>query len=296
MGTVTKVAVIDVGSNTVRLLIASVGARSLTALVERKAWLQLGADVALRGSISEMKLAAAARAVTAFAAEAHGNGCQRLEVLVASPGRQAENGDELLARLEDAAASVRVLSREEEASIAFLGATAGHSGAERIAIVDVGGGSTQLAVGFPDSVPEWVCSLDVGSIRLAAGAFGTDPPGKQGIRKSKQLLQEHFAGFAPPTAQRLLAVGGSARALFRLARSPSLDADQLRWLTRLLRKSPSSLLASRYGIARERSRNLAAGAVILAEVQKQLGLSLLAAHGGLREGAALMLATEKPAA
>ncbi len=206
------VGVIDVGSNTVRLLVASVSGRSLTVLDEQKDWAQLGDEIAVQGSISETKLMAVGRMAAGFARKARQLGCERLEVVVTSPGRQAENRIELVRRLEsESGAAVRILGRDEEARIAFLGATSSSPACrETTAVVDVGGGSTQLAVGLPASDPAWVRSVDVGSLRLTAQALDADPPGKKGMRKAKQLLLEHLDGFSPPATTHALAVGGSA--------------------------------------------------------------------------------------
>src|SRR5690348_5409532 len=155
-----RVAVIDVGSNTIRLLVASVARGEVRPIEEQTAWVQLGADVAAGGAISPPRLDAAAQAVRDFASEARLRGCARLETLVASPGRQAENGGELLRRLEIAGrAPVRLLRRDEEARLAYDGAVAvTGAGRESVAVCDVGGGSTQLAIGTPDLGPVWLRS------------------------------------------------------------------------------------------------------------------------------------------
>jgi exopolyphosphatase/guanosine-5'-triphosphate,3'-diphosphate pyrophosphatase len=292
-----RVAVIDVGSNTIRLLVASAGSGGLAVLAERKAWVRLGLDVALHGVISERRLDLAAEEVSSLATEARKQGCSRLEVLVASPGRQAENGSELLRRLETAArAPVRLLRRDEEARLAYDGAVAS-AGIDRgtVAVCDVGGGSTQLAVGLPGGGPAWLRSLDIGSLRLTAQALDRDPPGKKAINEARQFVSEQFSGLVLPLPMRALAVGGSARALRRLV-GRSLGEDELSSAIRTLRKLPSTEIAETYGIGPERARTLAAGALVLAEVQRRLAVPLTVARGGVREGAALALAAEQTAA
>jgi exopolyphosphatase / guanosine-5'-triphosphate,3'-diphosphate pyrophosphatase len=295
---VITVGVIDVGSNTLRLLVATVSGQSVTALAERKAWLQLGGDIARTGSISNSKLETAQSVVAEFAREARRHGCHRLQALVASPGRQARNSDDLIGRIAaGSGAAVRILVAEEEADLAFIGATSSvHGRGELTAVVDVGGGSTQLAVGLPETGAQWRHSFDIGSLLLTAQAFDSDPPGKKGLRRANSLLLEQFDAWAVPAARRALAVGGSARALRRLVGSSELTADQLRSATSTLRKSRTGDLAGTYGFARERARTLAAGAAILSEVQRRVGAPLLVAPGGVREGAALMLAADQAAA
>jgi exopolyphosphatase / guanosine-5'-triphosphate,3'-diphosphate pyrophosphatase len=292
-----RVAVIDVGSNTIRLLVASAGTAGLAVLEERKAWVRLGIDVALYGAISEKRLRVAVDAVSRMATEARKLGCARLEVLVASPGRQSENGSELLRRLEAAAAApVRLLRRDEEARLAYDGAVAcAGIGAGTVAVCDVGGGSTQLAIGLSGAGPAWVRSLDVGSLRLTAQALGYDLPGKKAVNEARRLVRAQFAGLVLPLPMQALAVGGSARALRRIA-GRSFGQEELRAAVRTLRKLPSSEIAATYGIGAERARTLTAGAVILAEVQRRLAVPLAPARGGVREGAALALAAQQTAA
>src|SRR6185437_3568127 len=101
----------------------------------------------------------------AFARAAREAGAERLQVIVTSPGRQAENG-EVLARVVGAAAGApaRILSAEDEGRLAWDGAVgAARPQSEPVAVVDVGGGSTQVVVGTLESGPAWARSIDLGS-------------------------------------------------------------------------------------------------------------------------------------
>jgi exopolyphosphatase / guanosine-5'-triphosphate,3'-diphosphate pyrophosphatase len=293
-----NVGVIDVGSNTIRLLLASVRGAELRVVEERAAWIQLGSDIARQGAISEPRLEAAAKAVAEFAAEARRRGCMRLETLVASPGRQAENGTELIRRLEAASqTTVRVLRRDEEARLAYEGAVASmRVTAKTVAVCDVGGGSTQLAIGIPGGGPAWVRSIDIGSLRLTVQAFEHDPPGKKAVAAARRLVTEQFDGLALPLPKQALVVGGSARGLRRLAGARTLGRDELQSAVRQLRKRPSSEIAADYGIDAERARTLLGGALILSEVQLRLAVPLVVGRGGVREGAALALGAQQQSA
>ena len=290
-----NVGIIDVGSNTIRLLLASVQGAQLRVLEERTAWIRLGADISSDGVISDARLAAAARAVAGFATEARRRGCVRLETLVASPGRQAENGTELLRRLETASqTTVRVLRRDDEARLAYEGAVACmRVDAPTVAVCDVGGGSTQLAVGIPGRGPSWVRSIDIGSLRLTTQAFDHDPPGKKAVTAARGLVREHFDGLALPLPKEALVVGGSARGLRRLLGVRALGAEELEQAMRVLRKRPSADVAAEHGIDPQRARTLLAGALILSEVQLRLVIPLAVGRGGVREGAALELAAQQ---
>jgi len=295
---VVRVGVIDVGSNTVRLLLASAHGSQLDAIGERKAWIGLGSDVAAYGWISEPALDAVAGTVADFAAEARRAGCARLEVLVASPGRQAANGSELVQRLEAAAQTgVRLLRRDEEARLAFEGAiaTVGLTG-KSMAVCDVGGGSTQIAIGTPGGGPTWLHSVDIGSLRLTVQAFDRDPPGKKAVSAARRLVAEQFDGLAPPLPKHAIVVGGSARGLRRLAGTRTLQRQHVDVVVRQLRKRPSIEIAAAHGIDPERARTLLAGALIISHLQLRLAVPFVIGRGGVREGAALALAARQLAA
>jgi exopolyphosphatase / guanosine-5'-triphosphate,3'-diphosphate pyrophosphatase len=293
-----NLAVIDVGSNTIRLLVAHVESGRLEPVDERRAWVRLGADVAAVGEISPLRLEAAVKAVGEFATEARRLGCMHITTLVASPGRQAANGNELLRRLESAAqVPVRLLRRDEEARLAYDGAvSAADVDEETVAVCDVGGGSAQLAVGTPDLGPVWLRSLDIGSLRLTRQVFDRYPPGKKAFREARRVVREHCDGLALPLPKAALAVGGSARGLKRLLGTRTLGEQELSEALKLLRKQPADELAEEHGIDPERARTLPAGAVILTEIQRRLAIPLVVGRGGVREGALLELAAQQTAA
>jgi exopolyphosphatase / guanosine-5'-triphosphate,3'-diphosphate pyrophosphatase len=291
-----KVAVVDVGANTIRLLVAEEIGGELRPVRERKERVGLGAEVEAASRISAAKIVEAAGAVAEFAHEARRLGCARIQVIAASPGRQAENAGKLVRALASAAqAPVRVLSPEEEALLAYFGALhRARPETESVAVCDVGGGSTQVVVGTSTG-PFWVRSIDIGSLRLTTRAFGVDQPGKEQIEAARLEVRELFEGFSPPLPQSALAVGGTARALRKLC-GPTLGEDEFAAALRILRKRPADEIAKEFRIDRGRVATLAAGAVILAEVQHRLVVPLQVTPGGLREGLALELLAEQPAA
>jgi exopolyphosphatase/guanosine-5'-triphosphate,3'-diphosphate pyrophosphatase len=109
--------------------------------------------------------------VAEYVKQARGHGARGVEVLVTSPGRQATNGDELVTRLERAThVPVRLLSAVDEARLGFAGGVAATRipPGRSVAVVDVGGGSAQIAVGTRRDGPTWMRSIDIGSIRLTS--------------------------------------------------------------------------------------------------------------------------------
>jgi exopolyphosphatase / guanosine-5'-triphosphate,3'-diphosphate pyrophosphatase len=286
--------VIDVGANTVRLQIS----RGTLSVDRSKAMLRLGEAIERHGRLPEEKLEEATRVVARFAEEARRRGVGRLEVLVTSPGRQAANADELVARLTRAAAApVRVLDATEEGRLAFVGATALSRGSSKgsLAVVDVGGGSAQIAVGTRRDGPSWVRSLDIGSVRLTSRMGLADPPGVDALAAARSEVRRHLDGITPPLPHAALAVGGSARALEAIGGS-KLGSAELDHVVAQLAVLPAAQLVHGYGIDPDRVPTLAAGAVILAAIRDLLCVPFRVGRGGVREGALLELAGSRQAA
>ncbi len=289
------VGVIDVGSNTVRLVVT----REDETVLQRRALLRLGEGIERTGSISELKLVETAHTVAEFAGLARKQGAERIEVLVTSPGRQAENGADLLERLTTAARVpvVRLLSADEEGRLAFLGAVE-KANVERdqiVAVCDVGGGSAQITIGVRDSGAAWTRSIDIGSMRLTSRLLPGDPPGEAAVVAARAEVARYLETVMPPLPQSALAVGGSARALRSLV-GPDLGAQELETAIALLTHTPTSELISHHDLNPDRVHTLTAGAIILAAIQELLGVPLRVVRGGIREGAALEVRSELAAA
>jgi len=288
------IGVIDVGSNTVRLLVSQHG----RTLLSKREMLRLGADIEQHGEIPVAKLDLTESVVKRFAEDARSAGADVLEILIASPGRQAGNGALLAQRLERASRSrTRILTALEEGHLAFLGALscAGVAGRHTIAVVDVGGGSAQIVTGTRKGGPTWARSIDLGSQRLTSRILSEDPPGAPAVSTARIEVDRYLAGLDPPPARALLAVGGSARALKRIV-GGQITAAELENALDLLATTPTGVLARRYRIDEGRARTLLAGAVIFSAIQKVLGIPLDVQRGGLREGAVLALAARHAAA
>lgn len=289
-----RVAVVDVGSNTARLLVADVDRRgSVVAVEEQREHLGLGAEIATTGALSPSTVAEVAELCARYARCARRLGSERGEAIVTAPGRQGRSPGELAAALARATAlPVRVLSAEEEGRLAFEGAVSRVRGdrPDLLAVVDVGGGSTEIVVGTRDDGGEWVHSLDLGSLRLTTRAFGADPPSRPELKVARKLVRAALAGVTPPRADRALAAGGTARAVAKLV-GPSFSADDLDDVVRTMRRRPSADVAREAGIHPVRAGTLLAGAVVLSETARLLDRPLELARGGLREGAALALAS-----
>ena len=292
------VAVLDVGSNTVRLLVAEVGRNGgLETVTSDKAYLGLGAEIARTGSLAAESVEAAASACRRFADQARAEGSERAEVIVTAPGRQGAAAETLVAALWDATRlPVRILTADDEGRLAFDGAVARASELPvSVGMVDVGGGSTEIVVGNRRSGARWVSSADLGSLRLARLMLHGDPPSKKELAAARETVRSALAPLSPPRPEAALAVGGSARALAKLV-GRTFDAEAAETVIARLARRRSAKVARAAGIDERRAETLLGGALLLAESSRVLGRPLTLARGGLREGAALALAREGAAA
>jgi exopolyphosphatase / guanosine-5'-triphosphate,3'-diphosphate pyrophosphatase len=293
-----RIAVVDVGSNTVRLLVAAAGRSGVDPVREEKAVLLLGEEVERHGRIRPRKLDEVSDCVERYARVARELGAGRIEILVTAPGRQSENAEELVHRIALATGSpTRVVSADEEGRLAWFGAVEGADGElpETVAVCDVGGGSTELVVGTRSGGPAWSASVDLGCVRLTERFLADDPPRKAAVVRAAREAERHFEGVLPPIPQVAFAAGGTARALRKFV-GPTLGARELEIAARCAAKRPSRELAEKYGIDRSRARTLAAGAVLLRSVERRISVPFVVARTGLREGAVLELLAEQQAA
>ena len=142
-----------------------------------------------------------------------------MAIAVTSPGRQASNAAQLISRLEhEASHAVAVLSGEEEARLAWDGALSRFGSSEgSLLVCDVGGGSTELAFGLPGNGPHWHRSIDIGSLRLASRMLVNGGRGKKQSAAAHAEVERLFEGLLLPLPVRAIAVGGSARAIGKIA-------------------------------------------------------------------------------
>jgi exopolyphosphatase / guanosine-5'-triphosphate,3'-diphosphate pyrophosphatase len=292
-----KVGVIDVGSNTVRLLVASVSADEVRSLREERRHLGLGEEILLHGRVRRRKLDEVREVTGEYARIARKLGVRKLETVVTAPGRQGDSPERLLDAIGRAtSADVRVVSAEDEGRLAFSGAVSrAHPGEGVVAVCDVGGGSTEVVVGTELLGPAWVRSVDIGSLRLTAALLHGDPPTAAEIDAARTAARGGLSEMEPPRPEIALATGGSARAVARIV-GHDYAVDELDLVVEALASRPAAESAKAFGIRPERARTLLAGTLILQEVSRLLGQSFTPSRGGIREGAALRLAARRAAA
>ena len=292
-----KVAIIDVGSNSVRLLVAAVDGGTVEQLHREREYVRLGDDAYLLGRIGPRKLKQTRTVAAKYARIARKAGAERLETIVTAPGRQAENHEELVSVLAKATRfPVVVLTADEEGRLAWEGAVARMDDPpETVAVVDLGGGSCEVAVGNRGAGPSWVHSIEAGALRVTRAFLGGNPPEAKGIAHARQGIGELAKDLRPPRPDAALAVGGTARAVSRIVGQP-FGVDELERLAEKLSEAAAETITDPHGITSERAETLLGGTLVLSEVAGRLDCDLELGRGGLREGAVLALARAKAAA
>jgi exopolyphosphatase / guanosine-5'-triphosphate,3'-diphosphate pyrophosphatase len=284
-------ACIDIGSNTTRLLVADAGNGELRELVTQRAFTRIGKSLNSGGAIPAEKIAETAEVVRTQAAVAREVGAEQIIAVATAAIRNAPNRDELQSAVEQAGGmELGVLSSEEEARLSFVGATrtllAPAEGT--IAVIDVGGGSSEIAIGEPDGEMTWSASFRIGSGFLADAYLRSDPPSVDELQKVRRHVAGTFEGLEPPPADSAVAVGGTATSLRRLL-GAELVHETLERGIRVLSTTLIEDVATRFELDRERVRLLPAGILVLEAVSDLLALPLRIARGGLREGVLLEL-------
>ncbi len=282
-------ACIDIGSNTTRLLVADAGNGQLRELVTQRDFTRIGRSLDAGGAIPAAKIAETAEVVATQAKVAREVGAERIVTVATAAIRNAPNREELLMAIERAGGmSTEVLTGEEEARLSFVGATRTLLGPVdgTIAVIDVGGGSSEIAIGEPHGVMTWSASFRIGSGFLADAYLRSDPPSVDELEKVRRHVAGTFEGLAPPPADGAVAVGGTATSLRRLL-GVELVHETLERGIRVLCTTPIAEVAARFELDPERIRLLPAGILVLEAMSDLLGLPLRIARGGLREGVLL---------
>jgi exopolyphosphatase/guanosine-5'-triphosphate,3'-diphosphate pyrophosphatase len=287
-----RYACVDVGSNTTRLFVAEAAAGRILGVVNERAFTLIGQSVGDGGRIPAQKISEVAGVVARQVAEAHRLGAERVRAVATAAIRRAANAAELAEAVERRAGiPLEVLSGEEEARLAFRGAAnaVAQGGAGPLAVFDVGGGSTELAIGGADGVITHAESVAVGSSTVTDRHLRSDPPAEDELKGARVEVARALAALELQPVERVVAVGGSASSLERVAGDRLGPAELAQAMQEVL-KAPAAELADRYSLDPERARLLPAGLLILSELSARLGEPLRVCKGGLREGVILEMA------
>ena len=214
-----RVAAIDVGTNSTRLLVAEEMADGFRALERRLTVTRLGQDVDKRRVLAPEPLQRTLQTIAEYAATCGEYEVKKLRVTGTSAVRDAHNREEFfdgVRRLTGTEAEL--LSGEAEARATFLGALSDLPAGDPVLVVDIGGGSTELVSGVTE--PEHLVSLDVGSVRMLEKHLGSDPPAPEELAALRDevstALGEVTGELGVPAGARLIGVAGTVTQLAAL--------------------------------------------------------------------------------
>jgi exopolyphosphatase/guanosine-5'-triphosphate,3'-diphosphate pyrophosphatase len=281
------VAVIDVGSNSTRLLIADVDGGGLSEVERQSRVTRLGRGVDLTGQLSAEAIEAACGAIADYVALCREREVERIEAIATSAVRDASNGEAFAAELRERfALAARVLDGEEEARLTYTGATSDDPPADPTLVVDIGGGSTELVVGTGREIA-FHASMQAGVVRHTERHITSDPPTATELEALagdvRALIEAAVDENPAAAAEAAIAVAGTPTSLASIelglepydprrvhGRTLSLTSIQ-----RQLSQLASAPLAERVeirGLHPDRAPSIVAGVVILAETMRAFHL------------------------
>ncbi|MBK8293450.1 MAG: Ppx/GppA family phosphatase [Solirubrobacterales bacterium] len=282
-----RVAVIDIGTNSTRLLVADVADGLVTEIKRESKVTGLGRGVDHSGQLSAEGIEAVCATVKEYVGMVDQLGASTTSVLATSAVRDAENGSAFVAELRERfGLSPQVIDGDEEARLTYLGCISERTGGENLLVVDVGGGSTEIIIGRGDK-PDFHTSLQAGVVRHTERFLTSDPPDAGELEKMagdiKKLIDEAIREHDFGTIEAAIAVAGTPTSLAAM----DLELDPydplaveghrlpLRTIQWWLSKLSSVPLADRklyVGLQPDRAGAIVAGVVILIEVMRVFDL------------------------
>jgi exopolyphosphatase / guanosine-5'-triphosphate,3'-diphosphate pyrophosphatase len=296
-----RVAAVDQGTNTTRLLVADVDNEAVDEVSRRVEITRLGEGVDARRRLLPLPIARVRNVLSDYRREAERLRAERILLIATSSVRDAENGEAFLGEIEwSYGFTTRLLSGDEEGELTFRGAAGDH--AEPTLVIDPGGGSTEFVVGENGRVRSRV-SVDLGSTRLTERFLASDPP----TPAEQQACAEYVGSTLPATPDVARAVGVAGTITTLAALDLGLEDPEgfgthghrlLLPAVRAQRKRLASLpLAERRvpGLHPDRAPVIVAGAILVEEILDHLGIEALeVSERDILHGAALE-AAELPA-
>jgi exopolyphosphatase/guanosine-5'-triphosphate,3'-diphosphate pyrophosphatase len=281
-----RVAVIDVGTNSTRLLVADVADGRVSVLERKSTVTRLGRGVDLSGHLANEAIEDVCAAIGGYVETIGELGAGTVDAIATSAVRDADNGSAFIAELRERfALSARVLDGEEEARSTYLGATSENLPSEPTLVVDIGGGSTELIVGNGREI-SFHDSLQVGVVRHTERHLPSDPPTAgelEALATDVRGLIEDSLGPAGVEARHGIAVAGTPTSLAAVEMGlEPYDPSRVHGhvlalpsIQRMLSSLASVPLAERVeipGLHPDRAPTIVAGVVILVETMRAFGL------------------------
>jgi exopolyphosphatase / guanosine-5'-triphosphate,3'-diphosphate pyrophosphatase len=277
-----RVAAIDVGTNSTRLLVAEEHPEVFRTIERRMVITRLGQGVDRTRTLQPEALQRTLKVIADYAASCGELGVGRLRVTGTSAVRDASNRSEFFdGVLKLTGNTPELLSGEEEARATFLGVRSDLTDSDPVLVVDIGGGSTELIYGT--DVPESLISLDIGCVRMFEKHLSSDPPAPEELARLRTDVGDELAGaraqLAIPSGARLVGVAGTVTQLATLkaglpAEDPSivhhmaLSHGDVRRLARRLGTLPWEKRSRIKGLEKGRVDVIVAGAEILQAVME----------------------------
>jgi len=303
---VTRVGVVDLGTNSTRLLVADVVDGKVDEVVRRTTITRLGEGVDARRILLPAPIARVRNCLADYRREAEDLAADQVLAIATSAVRDAENGEAFLGELEwSFGFSTRLLSGEEEALLTFRGVTAERPVEAPLLVLDVGGGSTEIVVGDRDGV-HYHRSFDIGSVRLTERFLATDPPSPEELAACSAAVRAAVAETPALEAASAVGVAGTVTTLAALDLELAVyDPERVHGHRLALATVEGQLarLAARpleerravTGLEPERAPVILGGIVIVLETLRRFGLAELeVSERDILDGAALA-AAELPA-
>jgi exopolyphosphatase/guanosine-5'-triphosphate,3'-diphosphate pyrophosphatase len=277
-----RIGVVDIGSNSTRLLVADVQADGSASQVERRTNVTRLADgVDASGRLSDDAIARVDHALADYRKAMDDLDAEVRIGVLTSAVRDAANGEELLARVREVhGIDARVISGDEEARLTFLGATYGRDDTEHVAVVDIGGGSTEIVTGSG-----FHTSLQMGVVRFTERHLHHDPPEPAELQRLTGSVREVLAAVLPanPGIQTLIAVAGTATTAAAIAHGlepydpdvihgAHVTAGALEEMLARLALLPEAERREVQGLHPDRAPTIVAGITILLECTRAFGL------------------------
>ncbi|MEA2409418.1 MAG: exopolyphosphatase / guanosine-5-triphosphate,3-diphosphate pyrophosphatase [Thermoleophilaceae bacterium] len=269
------VAVIDIGTNTTRLLVAEVEDGEVVELERRTTITSLGQGVDETGRLADEAMDRVAEAIAAYREAIDRLGVEKVVATATSAMRDAQNGPGFRDYLKERfGIEARTISGDEEARLTFLGATAGRNDDRDTVVIDIGGGSTEYVLGKAGEDPSFHVSTQMGSVRHTERFLHTDPPKPEEL----QALADDVRATVPELeAEHAIAVAGTATSLAAIDGAEEVHGYRLTLgacerIAAMLAALPVEERRDVKGLHPDRAPTIVAGAVILTESVRALGL------------------------
>ena len=210
----SRVAAVDLGTNSTRLLVADVDGDRLDEVVRRLTITRLGEGVDARRKLLPVPIARVRNTLSEYRREAEEQGATRTLAIATSAVRDAENGEAFLGEIEwSYGFATQLLDGDEEAALMLRGVAAGRQLEAGTLVVDIGGGSTELVLAGEDGTPQASTSLDVGCVRVTERFLASDPPSERELAEAAAYVR---ALLPPYDARSAIGVAGTVTTLATL--------------------------------------------------------------------------------